>query len=530
MNNYMIIIPILIPILAGLFMLFLPFKDDRKRNIYVGSIVVINTILTLYILYNASDSGLFLFELGERLPITLKIDGLSRFFGTLVSCLWPLATLYAFEYMRHEERVNTFLAFYTITYGVTLGVAFAGNIVAMYLFYEALTMVTLPLVMHEMTDEAKRATRKYLYYMIGGTGFAFIGMVLYVMFSMNIEFVYGGNLNVAAFGRYRDVIYLIYLFTFFGFGVKAAIFPFHGWLPEASVAPTPVTALLHAVAVVKSGVFAIMRFTYYCMGAENLTGSWAQKIVCIFTMVTIVYASTMSVREAHFKRRIAYSTVSNLSYVLMALSMMSPLGFFAGLCHMCIHAVMKISAFFCVGAVKHQTGKNYVYELDGLGRRMPMTFAAFLISAFSLSGLPLFAGFISKWKIAEALFGNGTKLAAAGVIVLIYSALMTAIYMLSIFVRAFFVDRNREPFLPPDAKSQDLSNGVAKTDIRQHLVRYKHVFIEEEIFRIENAKYSDPSWHMLLPLICFSIIVIIVGFYPDPLLRLLGQIAFNQSI
>ena len=181
---------------------------EAVRNLFVEAVVLVTTAITMWILIHAPDGTLYLFTLGERLPMTLRIDGLATFFGAIVSLLWPLASLYTFEYMRHEERVNTFLAFYTITYGVTLGVAFAGNIITMYLFYEALTLVTLPLVMHTMTPAAKKAARKYLYYMIGGTAFAFIGIVFYALFSYDIEFAYGGHLALYRVGQ-KNVVYLV---------------------------------------------------------------------------------------------------------------------------------------------------------------------------------------------------------------------------------------------------------------------------------------------------------------------------------
>lgn len=486
MSLYVLLLPVLLPTAAGVGMLLFPIEDPRKRNIFVETAVLLNTGLTVWLLAFGPRETLLLFRLGERLPLTLRIDGLTMVFAGMVALLWPLASLYAFEYMRHRERVNTFLAFYTITYGMTLGVAFAGNLMTMYLFYEALTLVTLPLVMHPMTPGAKKAARKYLCYMIGGTAFAFIGLVYYSLYADSLEFTYGGRLVLSRAGNV-DLVYLVYLMGFFGFGVKAAVFPFHSWLPDASVAPTPVTALLHAVAVVKSGVFAIMRFTYYCIGAELLSGSWAQTVALGFVIFTVVYGSTMGVREPHAKRRLAYSTVSNLSYILLGVMMMSPLGLLAGLVHMLFHAVMKISAFFSVGALMHQTGKSYVYELDGLGRRMPWTFTAFLISGLSLSGLPLFSGFVSKWQIARALFSGGGPLAAAGVLALLYSALMTVVYMLSIVVRAFFPRR--------------------------------------DVDREALAAYTDPNWEMLLPLAVFSAVTVFFGVCAGPLLDALWPVA-----
>ncbi|MBO6163820.1 MAG: proton-conducting membrane transporter [Lachnospiraceae bacterium] len=487
MPAYMILVPILIPILTGAGMLLFPFRDARIRNIFVEIMVVITTAFCLLLLTSPPKEALNLFSLGENLVMTLRVDGMAIFFGGIVSCLWPLATLYTFEYMRHEERVNTFLAFYTITYGTTLGVAFAGNIFCMYLFYEALTLVTLPLCIHTLTPQAKSATRKYLYYMIGGTAFAFIGMVFYALYSLNFDFVYGGSLDLVRIATHKDVVLLIYVLAFFGFGVKAAVFPFHGWLPSISVAPTPVTALLHAVAVVKSGIFAIMRLTVYCFGMDYLRGTWAQAVVLIFGMLTIIHASTMGVREPHLKRRLAYSTVSNLSYMIVGLGTMTPLGFYAAMAHMLFHAVMKISGFFCIGAVMHQTNKNYIYEIDGLGYRMPITFGALFVSSLSLIGIPLFSGFVSKWMLADALFEGGGLLEEVAVWALMYSALMTAIYLLSIAIRAFFPEKG--------------SNWGAMRE------------------------FTDPNLCMTIPLSVFSLVTVFFGVHSGQILRLLEQIS-----
>ena len=211
-----------------------------------------------------------------------------------------------------------FFAYYVMTYGVTAGIALAGNLVTMYLCYEMLTLVTFPLVLFPMTKEAKRASRRYLYYSIGGAAFAFIGLVFVLSYSVtgNTEFMPGGILIPEAANAHRNLLLFVYVLAFFGFGVKAALFPLHGWLPKAAVAPTPVTALLHAVAVVKSGAFAILRFTYFSYGAWFLQGTWAQWAVMTGALLTIGYGSTMAVREIHWKRRLAYSTISNLSYIL----------------------------------------------------------------------------------------------------------------------------------------------------------------------------------------------------------------------
>ncbi len=257
----MILAVILLPIITGVLLPVLPFQSKKQRDLFNEIIVVINTIMVWYLILNRPADPFTVVNYTGDLSITFKIDGLGMVFGGLVATLWPLATLYAFEYMTKEERESVFFMFYTMTYGVTLGIAFAGNLLTMYFFYELLTLVTVPLVMHTLTREAILASRKYLYYSLGGAAFAFIGMIFVIIYGDTLSFTYGGVLNLAKIGDRTNILLLIYVMAFMGFGVKAAICPFNSWLPEAGVAPTPVTALLHAVAVVKSGAFASLRLT-----------------------------------------------------------------------------------------------------------------------------------------------------------------------------------------------------------------------------------------------------------------------------
>jgi len=269
------------------------------------------------------------------------------------------------------------------------------------------------------------------------------------------------------------------VFAFFGFGVKAAVFPFHGWLPKASVAPTPVTALLHAVAVVKAGVFAIGRVTYFSFGTDILKGTFAQYVPMTFALITILFASSMAVKEPHIKRRLAYSTISNLSYIAFAMTLMTPLGLYAGLSHMIAHGSMKIVLFLCAGAIMHHGHKNYVDELEGIGYKMPGMLACFFISAIGVMGIPPLVGFASKWNIATAAANSEIGLAYAGVIVLIISAILTGIYLLPIVVRGFV-----------PAKGFD---------------------------EINLDKVEKPRICMMLPLIVLSIAVIGMGLFFSPI-------------
>lgn len=516
------IVPALLPILGGLLLLCLNHFGTKARNskgrgleTFILVVTLLNSLVLFWLILNfGHGERLVLFRLFGDLTVMFCLDGMGKVFAGIIAFLWPLAVLYSFEYMRHETRRATFFSYYLMTYGVTAGIAMAGNMTTLYLFYELLTLVTFPLVLYPMTREAVQASRRYLYYSIGGAAFAFIGLVFIMTFSASgtTEFVAGGALDLARAGTKKNVLLFVYVLAFFGFGVKAALFPWHGWLPRATVAPTPVTALLHAVAVVKSGAFAILRLTYFSFGTTFLRGTWAQWVVLCAAMLTIVYGSTMAVKEAHWKRRLAYSTISNLSYILMGAVMMSPLGLAAALSHMVFHALMKICSFFCAGAVMHQTGKTHIYELDGLAKQMPLTFACFTAASLSLVGIPGFAGFISKWNIARAAFGLGLDKALAdgekslswfgfiAVAVLLYSALMTAIYMLTVVVRACF------PQICPE---------------NENLLKNKNLPKKETC----SAKKSlDPNVFMLAPLVIFVVLILVFGIHSQPLMKLLLEI------
>ena len=487
MPEIMLFIVILLPILTGVCAFFIPFKKDTHREIFLETFIIINSILVWLLLLNRPEGTFTLAYFTGNLVVQFQIDGLSMVFAGLVATLWPLATLYAFEYMKKEEHERVFFMFYTVTYGVTLGIALAANILTMYFFYEMLTLVTTPLVMHTLTREAILASRKYMYYSLGGAAFAFIGMIFMISYGTGEGFMLGGTLDMAKIGARSDVLLLVYVFAFFGFGVKAAIWPFNSWLPDAGVAPTPVTALLHAVAVVKAGAFAIMRLTYYCYGTDFLKGTWAQYFVMIFVLFTIVYGCSRAVKETHIKRRLAYSTISNLSYILFGVVIMTPLGFVGALCHMVFHATMKICSFFCAGSVMYMTDKHYVHELDGLGWKMPKVFGIFTCSAFALMGVPGLCGFISKFYLASAAVQSDNILAYVGIGCLLVSALLTAIYMLTIVIRAFFPGKDFN-----DTKIQDV---------------------------------KDPNWKMLLPLSLFVVGMVVFGLYSQPIVDLFTRIA-----
>lgn len=483
----MILLVILIPIVSGALISLVPFKKRGHMELFLEMMVIINSFLVWYLLLHRPADNFTLVNFTGNLSVSFKVDGMSMVFAGLVSILWPLATLYAFEYMTKEEHEKIFFTFYTMTYGVTLGISLASNLLTMYFFYELLTLITVPLVMHTLTREAILASRKYLYYSLGGAAFAFIGLIFIITYGNTTDFVLGGVLDLEKIGGRTNVLLLIYVIAFMGFGVKAAVCPFNSWLPDAGVAPTPVTALLHAVAVVKSGAFAAIRLTYYSFGTEFLRGTWAQDVLMIIVMFTIVYGCSRAVKETHIKRRLAYSTISNLSYILFGVTIMTPLGMMGALTHLVFHAVMKISSFFCAGAIMHQTGKHYVHELDGMGYKMPCVFGVFTVSSLALMGVPGMAGFVSKWYLASAAVESGNGIAYAGIGCLLISALLTAIYMFTIVIRAFF-----------PVKGYDASV-------------------------LEGIK--DPNWKMLVPLLIFTGNMIMFGLWSGPVLKFLSDVA-----
>lgn len=484
-----LLIPILLPVLAGALLPLMRFGSKRLRNGFIEAVTLATSAAIAYLLcsgYARDVTG----AVTDKLSFCLRMDSLSMVFTALIGFLWPVATLYAFSYMEHEEHEQRFFAYYLISYGVTAGVALAGNLFTLYIFYELLTLATLPLVLHKMDAASVHAGRQYLYYSISGAALAFVGMIFILSNGVGgTAFRFGGVLEDPQADR--NILLTVYVLTFIGFGAKAALFPMHAWLPKVSVAPTPVTALLHAVAVVKAGAFAVLRATYYSFGADFLRGTWAQNVVLGMAAFTVVYGSAMALKEQHFKRRLAYSTVSNLSYILLGAALMTPEGMTGALLHLVCHALIKITLFFCAGAVLVRTGSEYIQDLRGYSKLMPKTMAVFLFAAAALCGVPPLPGFASKWVLASAAVGSGRVMGIVGAAALIISAILTAGYLLPVAVSAYF-----RPLSPENAAYSALHSGR-----------------------------RDPDWRMLLPLGILCVAIAALCFLAEPLRQLLATIA-----
>ena len=472
------------PARIGALIIPIRFKSNRSRNIYSGTVVLLTSVTVWLCMAFCMNTPITIYSFTSGFSITFSIDGLGAVFAGMLSVMWPPVMLYAFSYMEHEEKQRSFFAFYVMTYGAATGISFAADMTTMYVFYEMLTLVTIPLVSYYGNHDSMYAGRKYAAYTIGGASLAFFAVVLTTLSSEGGKFIYGGCLT----GGYSEQIMKIaFLFGFFGFGAKAAVFPLFDWLPTASVAPTPVTALLHAVAVVNAGVFAVMRITWYVFGTELMRGSLVQKVCLATAIFSLLFGAVMALKERHFKRRLAYSTMSNLSYMLFGVMLMTPVGFGAGLAHMVFHGVIKMSLFLCAGAFMHKTGDSYIYEVNGIGRKMPVTFTCYTLGALSLTGIPLFCGFISKWQLLRGGAGDGTVLGVIGCVALIISAFLCAMYTLTISVRAFFAGTERNPYA--------------------------------------RCERDEASWLMLVPIVLFTVINVLFGVWPGGIMSLIEKIA-----
>ena len=432
-----VLVGIMLPIIAGLLIPILKL-NKFKRSVYVVVTTIITSLIAIHIAFFSNIKSYTLLHINDVFSIGFGIDGLSKVFLLIIATLWPIATLYATEYMDHEENQDSFFRYYTIAYGIALGLAFSKNAITMYLFYELLTFLTLPLIMHDFNNKkVQYAGKVYLTVSVLGAAIALIGIIMLTTVAPTVEFKYGGILEETIFKNNEIRINIAYILCFIGFGVKAAILPFTYWLPTCGVAPTPVSALLHAVAVVKAGVFAIMRVTYYLFGSTNMNGSNAQKVTMIIAIITIIYGSIMAVRDKHIKRRLAYSTASNLSYILFVVTLMTVDGFAAGLTHMLFHALIKINLFFVAGAIMIYAKKEYAYEVKGLAKKMPISMFAFLVASLAMIGLPLTCGFVSKYAIITAAVEANNKFSLMGMIAIIISSILTLVYLFGIVIPAY---------------------------------------------------------------------------------------------
>ena len=378
-----------------------------------------------------------------QLSISFTVDGFGMLFALVAASLWIITSIYSIGYMRglDEHAQTRYFCFFAVALSATIGVAFSGNLLTLYLFYELLSLSTYPLVTHHQDKEARGAGRKYLTYLLGTS----IGLVLPAMFYTmilshgNLDFAAGGVFPAGVDKATLTVLLLLFLFGF----AKAGIMPFHSWLPGAMVAPTPVSALLHAVAVVKVGVFSIGRILTGIFGIQLLTATHLNTVVCVIASVTVLVSSLIALTQDNLKRRLAFSTIGQLSYIILGIGLASKLGVIGGMTHIAMHAFGKITLFFCAGAIYVATGKKNISEMVGIGRRMPITMFAFFLGSLSIIGLPPAGGLISKLLMVRgALDANMVWVLA----VYLISSFLNACYFLPIVYKAFFCTEEEAMF------------------------------------------------------------------------------------
>ncbi len=435
----MIVASILVPVCAGLLLLLPGWKNRKNLCIYTAVILALSGVLAVAALFVTKDNvPVTVFSLTRNLPVLFKADGISRFFAAVTTVVWLAAGLYSFSYMSREKREKGYYGFYLIVYGILLGLDFAGNIITFYVFYELMTLASLPLVMHTRTREAVLAGLKYLFFSLAGAYMVLFGIYFLNRYANTLTFTAGGVLDMSLLEGKGGLLLTAAFLMLFGFGVKAGMYPMHVWLTAAHpVAPAPASAALSGV-IVKAGVLGVVRTVYFLFGTEFIRGTWVQKTWLALILVTILTGSAMACREKALKKRLAYSTVSQVSYILLGIALLTPQGFVGALLHTGSHALMKCGLFLTAGAIIRKTGKTRVDELAGIGKKMPATMWCFLVFSLSLIGMPPFAGFVSKWYLGLGCMESGLPVyGVLGAVILLVSAMLTALYLLPIAVKGF---------------------------------------------------------------------------------------------
>ena len=426
---------IIFPILCGFSMPLLKKLNNRKikMSLVIGFQAIITVFGILTVIGETTTTKSFVFA--DNLALGFTSDSFAKLFCVIVTVAWLLVTIYGTVYMKHEKSEERFFLFSFLTEGAMLGAAFSNNLISMYVFYELVTICSMPLVLHSLSKESVAAAKKYLYYSVAGAFLALFGIFVIGANADSLNFVMGGFVAEAS-----PLVLTAAFVMCLGFGAKAGLFPLHGWLPTAHpVAPAPASALLSAI-IAKAGVIAIIRTLFFSIGPNKLAGTWVQTALLSLALLTVLMGSMMAYREKIIKKRLAFSTVSQISYVFCGLFLFTEEGVDGALWQIIAHAVVKVGLFLCAGAVIFLYGKTKVDELNGIGKKMPVTFVCFTILSLSLIGIPPTAGFYSKWELAIAALDNGGVGAFAYIIpiVLLVSALLTAGYLLEITIKAFF--------------------------------------------------------------------------------------------
>ena len=447
-------------------------------------LIVLSMIPT--VVYDHQIIEYSLFSLLPGIEIAFRVDAFGLLFAIGASILWIATSFYSIGYMRstNENSQTRYYTCFAVSLSMTIGVAFSANLFTMFLFYEGLTLITYPLVAHKETPEAKKGARKYVIYLLGAAkAFIVAGIILTYNLAGTLEFSKSGIFPTLVQSAHPNLLYLIFTLFLFGFA-KCAIMPFHSWLPAAMVAPTPVSALLHAVAVVKTGVFTVLRVVIFIFGADLMMEIGVDVFAITFASLTIIIASLMALSRDNLKARLAFSTISQLSYIILGAVLLTPSAMIGGIIHITNHAFSKITLFFCAGSIYVSTHKTEVSQLNGIGKKMPWTMTAFTIATLSMIGVPPASGFITKWYL---VIGSLERHSMAVLAVLLASSFLNAAYFIPIVYKAFF-------------KTED-------SEITQELKSHENAVIKEIPF-------------MVVPLTLTAIVSVVLGLYPDFIVKI----------
>ncbi len=487
------LLPLLIvfsSLLPGLLIFTLREDQHRLRTLMNLSGVVLKLVLVSLMLYGVSQGQDFRFELPflANAPLVLHGDALSLQFITLSSVLWLATTIYAIGYLEGSPLRSRFFGYFSLCVSATVGLALAGNLITFLLFYELLTLATFPLVVHRGTPEALRAGRVYLAYTLGGGTILLMGVALLHSLAGTPDFVAGGYLDTYV-GEQGLSLQIAFFLMVAGLGVKAALVPLHSWLPQAMVAPAPVSALLHAVAVVKAGAFGIIRVVYDVYGVQASSLLSLTFPLLVLAALTIVYGSIRALQQNDLKKRLAFSTVSQVSYITLGVALAGPMAAIGGIVHLVHQGLMKVTLFFCAGNFAETLGVHRIQEMNGLGRRMPWTMTAFTIGALGMIGVPPIAGFISKWYLGLGALEVGQDWV---LLILLGSGLLNAAYFLPLVYRGWF--------------------GEPATD------KWKE--------RHWPGSRLETHWMLLIPTLATALLAVLVGVFAGSLVSPLGWTQF----
>lgn len=453
----------------------LPEERETERRVInmAGAIVKVALAGVLVVGTFAGDEYEWRTPFLPGIDLVLRVDPIPLLFVTLSALLWLTTTIYAIGYLRHDAHRSRFFAFFSLCVTATVGIALAGNLVTFLVFYELLTVTTYPLVVHRGDAPSLAGGKSYLTYTVAGGAVLLVGIVWLHTLAGSVEFLQHGTLAPLA-ADHRFALQAIFVLLVVGLGFKAALIPLHGWLPKAMVAPAPVSALLHAVAVVKAGAYGIVRVVYDLYGLPLAVDLGVLLPLAVLAAVTIVYGSVRALTQNDLKRRLAYSTVSQLSYITLGVALAGPAGATGGLVHLIHQGIQKVTLFYCAGNLREELGVAKVSEMRGVGRQMPLTMAAFTVAALGMIGIPPTAGFFTKWYLGLGGLEVGKGWVVA---VLVASSLLNAAYFLPAIARAWL--RPHQPVAAPQ----------------------------------RQRRFPETSWWLLLPPLATGASVLVLGFF-----------------